>query len=258
MKLSDITTGTRFRPARFVVYGVDGIGKSTLAAGAPSPIFIGTESGTAHLNVARFPTCTTWDAIFDCIATLGQEMHEYQTVILDSATWAEGLCIKETCDEYSRRKGKEILALEDIPYGKGVTYVREKWPSLFAALDWLNDQGMRIIVIGHADVSRFNDPERETYDRYQLALDRENAKRLQQWADCVLFVNYDTVLRSVGEGFRERKVGADIDRRIVFTERRPAFDAKNRYRLPFRITLPNSPEPAENWQALAAHLPQGV
>ena len=55
MTLDAITRGKIEKPLRLLVIGVDGVGKSTFAAAAPSPIFLDAEDGSNNLDVARLP-----------------------------------------------------------------------------------------------------------------------------------------------------------------------------------------------------------
>ena len=55
-----ITTGILNTPVKVVLYGPEGIGKSTFASHFPDPVFIDTEGGTKRLNVARLPQPTSW------------------------------------------------------------------------------------------------------------------------------------------------------------------------------------------------------
>ena len=79
------------RPPRIVVYGTHGIGKSTFAANAPAPVFIQTEEGLDAINVDAFPLCTSYEEMVDAIGALASEDHEFATVVVDSADWAEQL-----------------------------------------------------------------------------------------------------------------------------------------------------------------------
>lgn len=245
MLLNKITSGKVVTPLRLVVYGVDGWGKSTFAAGAPAPLFITTEKGTAHLDVARFAP-ETFDDILNVCGELYESEHGYHTIVLDSAGWAEDLARKEVCAFH------EVEGIESVGYGKGWVFMREKFRTLFAAFDALHEsQGMNIIVIGHVDVKRFNDPEHDPYDRYELNLDADNAKRLKQWADAVLFCNYDMTIKKDEKALGAKPKAKSFNKHILHTVRTAAYDAKNRYGLPERIVLPNSREPADNWRAFA-------
>lgn len=250
--LARVTTGKVDTPIRLVVYGVDGWGKSTFAAGAPSPLFITTEKGTAHLDVARFAP-NTFAEILDAIGELYEGEHDFKTLVLDSAGWAEDLARREVCAEH------DVSGIEGVGYGKGWVYLREKFRTLFAAFDALVEaRGMNIIIIGHTEVKRFNDPEHDPYDRYELNLDPENAKRLRQWADCVLFANYDISLKKDEKAINPKTKAKSFNKHILHAVRTAAYDAKNRYGLPDRIVLPNSREPGDNWGAFASALSQAT
>ena len=54
-ELEKIHTGKK--PPRIMLYGTEGIGKSTFAAQAPSPIFLPTEDGLGEIDCASFPLC---------------------------------------------------------------------------------------------------------------------------------------------------------------------------------------------------------
>ncbi|MBR0283530.1 MAG: AAA family ATPase, partial [Oscillibacter sp.] len=49
----NITSGVVRRAQKVVIYGPEGIGKSTLASKFPNPLFIDTENGTQHMDVRR-------------------------------------------------------------------------------------------------------------------------------------------------------------------------------------------------------------
>lgn len=58
-----ITSGKVVRPQKVVIYGAEGIGKSTLAAQFPNPLFIDTEGGTAQLDVRRIEKPGSFDEL---------------------------------------------------------------------------------------------------------------------------------------------------------------------------------------------------
>ncbi len=245
MLLNRVTSGKVDTALRIVVYGVDGLGKSTFAAGAPSPLFITTEKGTAHLDVARFAP-NTFEEIIEASAELLEGEHEFKTLVLDSAGWAEDLCRQQICADHN------VTGIEGVGYGKGWVYMRENFLRMFAIFDALHEaRGMNIIIIGHTDVKRFNDPEHDPYDRYELNLDEKNAKRLRQWADIVLFGNYDMTVKKDEKTLGAKPKAKSFNKRILYTTRTAAYDAKNRYGLTDRIVLPNSREPADNWRVFA-------
>lgn len=240
MSLDNVVTGVLKKPIRAVLYGVDGIGKSTFASEAPSPIFIAPEDGTAHLDVARFPNPKTWADIMAAFSELYHKDHEYQTVVIDSADWAEHYAADDVCDKAN------VGSIEDIGYGKGYVQMSERFKIFLRALDALYAKGLNIIIIAHSELKRFDDPEHEAYDRYMIKMDKRNAPLLREWSDYVLFANYDTLIKKVGDGMAEQKRAISFGKRILHTQRTAAFDAKRRFNIPDQIEL--------NWSTFyAAH-----
>lgn len=231
MSLSAITKGRIDRPFKMALYGVEGIGKSTFAAAAPDPIFIAAEDGTAALDIARFPSPETWADVMDAITTLYQEKHDFKTLVLDSADWAEQLANDAVAKE------NNVAGIEAIGYGKGHVFAGEKFMQLLRGFDALLHKGMNVIVVAHTTVKTFNDPEHEPYDRYMLKLSKQNGPRLTEWCDILAFANYDTRTENVGNDKNPNMRAKSFNKRLLYTERRAAFDAKNRFGLSEKMNL---------------------
>jgi hypothetical protein len=228
--LDTITKGRRPRYIWALIYGVDGVGKSTVCSHAPNPIFVGAEKGTEQLDVARFPQVESIGELFAQLATLQTEKHGFQTVVLDSLDWIEPLIWKAVCDE-----GKvENIEQFGGGYGKGYVRALDLWRRLIKELAILN-QSMHVLLIGHAQIKSFQDPELPSaYDRYQLKINDKAAALVREAADAVLFARFETELvRATGTKAKVRGEG----KRIMYTESRPGFDAKNRFALPFVMAL---------------------
>lgn len=228
--LSSVRKNTSLAAPRVMIYGVEGIGKSTFAAGAPSPIFIQTEDGLGSLEVAHFPLATCFQDAMDAIGSLYSEKHEFGTVVIDSLDWLENHIWKDIEAKYDAK---------DLAYGKGAVIASDKWREVLEGLNALrNDRHMAVILIAHTTIKRFDSPEVEPYDRYQPKLqDRSNAL-IREWCDAVLFANYKTIVKKDDVGFnRTSNRGISTGERLLFTSERPAFMAKNRYGLPDSIPL---------------------
>ncbi|MCL2649234.1 MAG: ATP-binding protein [Phycisphaerales bacterium] len=89
MTLQNIHRGRKHLPPRLLVYGTEGIGKTTLAAAAPSPIFIPTEDGLDQIDCASFPLAKNFADVENALRSLIHEKHEFETVVIDSCDWAE-------------------------------------------------------------------------------------------------------------------------------------------------------------------------
>jgi hypothetical protein len=228
--LSTISRGKRPRHIFALFYGTDGVGKTTICSHAPNPIFIGAEKGTEQLDVARFPQTDSIGELLAQIRALQTEKHEFDSVVLDSLDWVEPLIWKAVCDE-----GKvENIEQFGGGYGKGYVRALDLWRTLIKELAILN-QNMHVLLIGHAQIKSFQDPELPTaYDRYQLKINDKAAALVREAADAVLFARFETELvRATGAKTKVRGEG----KRIMYTESRPGFDAKNRFNLPFVMPL---------------------
>lgn len=228
--LAKVIKGKISRPKIVLLYAADGIGKTTWASQAPSPIFLGVEDGSSNLDVARFPQPNSWKDVLASIAALKTEKHDYKTLVIDSLDWLEPILHREICAEY----GVNSIEKAAGGYGKGYTEAVNKWAELTRELSMLRDMKMNVILIAHAEVVRFSDPMMQTeYDRYQLKLYKKSAALIREFCDAVLFATYEMFTKK--DGGRTRAFGEGV--RVVYTERRPGFDAKNRYGLPFQLPL---------------------
>ncbi len=152
MKLTDVTTGRRARPQKVMIYGVEGIGKSTLASQFPNPIFLDVEDRTAHLDIHRLIP-KNWNQMQAALQSLYDEEHGYQTVVVDTADWAEMLAAQDVCERFNKS------GIEDFGYGKGFQYVRESVQGMLWALHNLQyKHGMHVVVAAHARIRKFDDP----------------------------------------------------------------------------------------------------
>jgi len=231
--IAQVSRGRIAAPRRVLVYGVHGIGKSSFAASAERPIVIQTEDGLANIDVARFPLATKFGDVLAALGELYTEEHEYRTVVIDSLDWLERLIHAEVCT----KRGVETM--EDVGYGKAFTFALTQWREFLAGLDALrNERGMQVILIAHAAIEKFANPETETYDRYAPRLQKLASALVQEWCDECLFATYRVLTRTSSEGFdRKRVQGIGTGERVLRTTERPAHVAKNRLAMPDEIPL---------------------
>ena len=208
---------------KVVIYGPEGIGKTTFASKFPLPVFCDTEGSTKALEVARFDVIKDWQDVFDAIKFVEADPSCCKTFVLDTADWAEMLCIKYTC-----QKGG-VNGIEDFGYGKGYTYAQENFKKLLDELNKLIELGINVVVTAHAKMRKFEQPdEMGAYDRWEMKLTRQIAPMLKEWADMVLFANYKTY---VVEDDKTKSKKAQGGKRVMYTTHNPCWDAKNRYGL---------------------------
>ena len=229
MSKYSVTTGVQPAPVKTVLYGPEGIGKSTFASRFPDPVFIDTEGGTKRLNVARLPQPTSWAMLLDEVAEVRKGNVPCGTLVLDTADWAERLCIQAVC---ARAK---VNGIEDFGYGKGYTYVKEEFAKLLDALEEVLNAGHNVVVLAHAAITKFEQPDAVgNYDRWSMKTSKQVAPLLREWCDMLLFANYKTVVEKVGDG-KNAKSKASGGRRVLYTTHHPCWDAKNRFDLPEEV-----------------------
>src|SRR5258708_5324707 len=229
--LSGVTKGRRKKPIFALLYGTDGIGKTTFCSKAPSPLFIGGERGDDQLDVARLPNAGTVGEFLTQIKAIGDEKHEFNTIALDSIDWLELLIWKQACAE------AKVTSIEDYGGGFQKGYIRasEIWRGILLELQELA-QRFHVLLIGHALVKSFQDPEEAiAYDRYILKVHEKSASLIREIVDIVLFAKFEVeVLKEKGS---RKARGIGDGSRVMYTQERPAFIAKNRYNLPLEMPL---------------------
>ena len=233
--LENIQTGRENKPPRIMVYGQEGVGKSTFGASAPAPIFIQTEDGLGEIDCCKFPLVQSVSEVIAELTALRDEDHNFRTVVIDSLDWLERLIFDEVCKEF----GVRSIEKADGGYGKGYVDALVHWRKVLALLDDLrNKRGMMVILVAHAKVERFEDPENAAYDRYAPRLHKHAASLISEWVDAVMFamkrmrVSKDGDTRTIAA-----PIGADGGERILRTNGSPACVAKNRFSLPNEIPL---------------------
>lgn len=227
-----IVRGTEKAAVKCVVYGNEGVGKTTLAAKAPKPLILDTEGGSKRISCDRVHVKSLTD-LQGAMLSLSRDAEGYQTIVIDSADWAERFAAEQLL-----RKAKKD-SIEDFGFGKGYVMLLEMFDKLLAACDQLCESGLNVIWVAHAKVVRVSPPdENDGYDRYELKLSKQVAPRLKEWADLLLFCTYRMALV---EGEDGRTKGRGGKERVMHAQRAAAWDAKNRFGL--AETLPMQWEP---------------
>jgi len=223
-----ITRGIRVTAKRIVIHGVEGIGKSTLAAGLPNPLVLDTEDGTNAIDVARV-RCDDQMITEGTLHELARDAQGFQTVVIDSIDWAERQMIEHLLRKDQKR------SIEDYGFGKGYTMVAEAMSRFLSVCDTLIDRGINVVLVGHTKVARVSPPDMdEGYDRFELKLTKQSSPLVKEWADCILFANYKTRLVEGDDGRTRARGGKE---RVLHTERTAAWDAKNRFGLPAELPM---------------------
>jgi hypothetical protein len=239
------TRGIQADPERIVIHGAPGVGKSTLCADAPSPIFFDLEHGTKQLDIERVDDIETWEQLLAAVRWLINEDHSFKTLVIDTLDRAEWLCWQHVC-----RVGNKP-SIEAFSYGKGMVAAYEAFRVLARELEALRTKRrMRVVLIAHSKIEKVPNPSGEDWERWTLKVDKRVAGLFYESFDAVLFARRETFGQKTETG-RTKGVG---NKRVVETEESPGWVAKNRYRLPAQIELPVEAP----WSALSDGLNRGA
>ena len=220
----EIKRGPQPRPQKVVLYGPEGVGKSTLASQMPKPVFIDTEGSTAQLDVARVEV-RDWTTLLGAVSEI-HRMPEFGTLIVDTADWAERLAVVSVLQNGSKK------SIEDFGYGKGWVMVAEEFSRLLTALDGVVRGGKHVVLLAHSKVARFAAPDLAgEHDRYELKMSKQTTPLCKEWADAILFLNFKSKVVEL-DG---KKKGFGGKERVIQATHSAAWDAKNRHGLPDEI-----------------------
>jgi len=220
----EIKSGKIQKPQRVVIYGVEGIGKTTLAAAFPNPVFVDVEESSGHIDVARVDTPTSWPMLLAELDEFIKDTHGFQTLVIDSADWSEALAKKDIC------AAAKVTAIGDVSYGVLYQRLSVQWGMFLQKLTAIA-QKMNVVLTCHAQLYKFEQPDEiGQYDRWTLKLQQSFKVDLcamtKEWGDMVLFCNYKTFVQKT-----DGKNKAQGGERYMYASHHPAWDAKNRHNL---------------------------
>ena len=217
-----IETGLETRALKVVIYGAEGIGKSTFASQFPNPLFLDTEGGTSSLNVRRVKCGKDWSYLLSCVDEVIKDPSICKTLVIDTADWTESLCTKFVCEKYRKSN------IEEFGFGKGYVYLQDEFSKLLDSLNKLIELGVNTVVIAHGKPRKFELPEEAgQFDRWEMKLTKQVAPLLKEWCDMLLFCNYKTYVVTTENNTKKAQGG----KRVIYTSHHACWDAKNRYGL---------------------------
>lgn len=222
-----IVKGKRMTPIKGIIYGHNGVGKSTFASHSKNPIFLDLEGNIDHLSVDKQPL-RSFEEVEEFLKGLIAETHDYATVVIDSIDKVEALA-----RIYIEQMYKS--APQKLEYGRLYVYTADLFTSILNKLDILRDQKkMNVILISHAAIKRCENPLYKSYDKFELRVHERVASVVCDWAHFILFAVNDLSFEQ-GEDLGFNKTRERVrtnDRRLLYTTGNTAYVAKNVYDLP--------------------------
>lgn len=207
--------------------GEGGIGKTSLAAAFPSPVFIKTEDGTASLigkDVQSFPLAENSAQVFEALTVLQNEQHDFKTVVIDSITQLNTMIEKEIVEGDPKRPSSINQALGG--YGAGHNAVAQMHGRIRETCNTLAyDLGMNVVYIAHADSETVEPPDNDAYTRYSLRLNKRSVSHYSDNVDIVAFLKLRTMTMGQGDTKKAKTTGE----RIITCYPTPSHISKNRF-----------------------------
>lgn len=244
----EIKSTLRQASLRIVVYGRNGVGKSTFFAAAPRAVFIAVESGLDNIDARAVPQPKDWTELLASVDYLATEP-SCESIVIDSLDWAEQLCWAHIVATKTDDKGRRVKDIEGYGYGKGYIAALNEWRILLNALTIARDNGKNILLIAHSIRKAVKNPTGEDYEQWQIKINAQAAGLIQEWVDVVGFAELDVATIKEGEGQGKRIKGQSSGRRILRTQPAAGYEAKTRFALPAKIPL--------EWPAFAAAIAAG-
>lgn len=243
VSLDAIVRGRQEQAPRVLLYSPPKIGKTGWAAQIPGVVFIASEQGTQEFDVARIPTITKcegrglthkcgWSVFHAWLDFLIKQPHEFKAVAIDTLDWLEAILFTHliaTCP-----KGRPTIVEAHGGYGKAYDVAVDEWRRVAAKLDRISlDRSMLVAMLAHSEVNKFYDPTADNFDQHKLKMHKKSAGFWQEWADAILFANFDMHYdRETGEW-------TSTGKRVCYTSPPTnfAYVAGNRYGLPDKLDL---------------------
>lgn len=228
MSKYEVQQTMQIEPMKVLIYGVEGIGKTTFASKFPDPIFIDTEGSTGFINARKLPNPTSWTMLLDELEDIKSEPRG-KTLIIDTLDWAERLAKKYLMDK------NKWAAIDSTNYGSRYVALSDEIGKLLNKLTEIKDVGINVVLTAHAETKKHELPdEMGQYDKYTLKLEKRDAGLAKEWADMILFFNYKTTIISDSKSDSKKATGGQ---RVMYTTHKPAWDAKNRLGLPDELPI---------------------
>ncbi|MFL8888909.1 ATP-binding protein [Helcococcus kunzii] len=234
----EINSGVIAKAQKVVIYGVEGIGKSTLASKFPNPLFIDLEGSTNNMDVKRIKSPTSWSLLLQQLDWIVKEK-PCETLVIDTLDYAEEyLCKPYVVASRPNANGQYVKNIEDYGYGAGYKHLADVWgKGLLNKLSDVVDAGINVVLLAHATQRKVDSPDQlGSYDKYELKLEKKTSSLTKEWADLLLFLNFKTEVITVKDGMTQKRKGTS-QQRVMHTTNHPAYDAKNRHKLSDELEL---------------------
>jgi hypothetical protein len=226
-----IKTGKLTPPVRALIYSNAGFGKTSLASALPKALFIDIEGSSERYNVSRVEAKTEAE-VRSVLQELIKDRQGFLTVVIDTADWLSSAIGLFMCER------DKVGTVADCSggYGKGFTEQASRFGEILTLCDTLIFKGMHVVLLAHSTIKKVSPPDKtQSFDRYEIALEKGIASQVSEWAEMILFGKFETNIVIT----KDKKLKADLSEqaRTLYTTNSAAWEAKNRFGLPTELNI---------------------
>lgn len=257
------------KPPMLTIVGSPGTGKTTLGALFPKAIILPTEDGTAVFEnwadeaqpavLPRLPKAAKDDAgnivrstkaaLFELLDELMREAHDYQTLVIDSATTLDTLFGAEI----ALRDGVGTVADAAGGFHKGFAEVASWHAEFIYKCEQLRAmRGMAVVFLAHTGIKKIrNRPDAAAdYSVFSLDMDNQALAHYVSQSDAVLYLKKEELVIGAetnrkGQTTKYGRLTQTGDRKLITVGDGQVgyVNAKNRYGMPAELDVPMGENP---------------
>lgn len=229
-----LVMGRQITPLKIIIYGPNGVGKSTFASHFKNPIFIDFEQKSDHLDIDKQPI-ETFEEFMTYLKCLIDQDHDYSTIVIDSIDQLDS-----AIENYIKKLPVFVSNPKRLEFGNLNSLIAEKFFDVCRLLNILfSHKKMNIIFTGHESIRNSHDSRYPVFDYYHLKISPKASSVLCNWVHCTLFAAYEIFFEEEENvGFNKTRIRArGNDRRVLYTTGTANFLASNVFDLPHTIKL---------------------
>jgi len=227
-----ITEGTRPAAWKMAIYGKPGVGKSTLGTRARAPLFLDLENGLARVDCVKTKHLKYLQNVLDALDYVIKSP-KFQTAVIDTIDEVENMLSKKVVYEHNKVNNVKVKAVDEIAWGRGGALLAAEWKSFIDKLTEVTDAGKNVLLIGHQQVIKFQNPADADYDFFTINVHKKSEGLVTAKLDAILFARFETLVKTSGDD--DKGKARATGRRILQTNEGSSWVAKNRFGLPNTI-----------------------
>ena len=187
-----VLKGQTLTAPKLMLYGLSGVGKSSLAAKLKNPIFLDFEGGLNYLGVDRTPQYLDLDEFYKDLIGLYRTAEAgkrvYDTIVIDSVDWLVRKVVEKAAG-IDKHNLTETLNRSNGGYGNGKQVLENQIRTmLLPLLVSLNKQGYGICLVAHAERKDLMDADGVDTERIAPKIDVNTMNTFVEWCDNVFYL----------------------------------------------------------------------